>query len=123
MKQPGQIVLFHFPQTDLSKGNLRAPMLVGHLPGPYDGWLICMISSQTHQYLEGFDESVAEEHSDFEASGLKRSSIIRTGRLAVVEDDMLAGRIGHISPDRLNRLRKKLAGWLTSSNEENSKNA
>lgn len=123
MKQPGQIVLFHFPQTDLSEGKLRPALLVGPLPGPYDDWLICMISSQTHQYLEGFDEIVAEEHSDFEASGLKRTSIIRTGRLAVVEADMLAGRIGHISPDRLNRLRKKLARWLTSSNEENAKNA
>src|SRR5690625_6346076 len=78
MKQPGQIVLFHFPQTDLSEGKLRPALLVGPLPGPYDDWLICMISSQTHQYLEGFDEIVAEEHSDFEASGLKRTSIIRT---------------------------------------------
>src|SRR5690625_4255580 len=113
MKQPGQIVLFHFPQTDLSEGKLRPALLVGELPGSYDDWLICMISSQTHQYIEGFDEVVSEENLDFEASGLKRTSVIRTGRLAIVESDMLAGRIGHISPDRLNRLRKKLAGWLT----------
>src|SRR5699024_5430711 len=123
MKQPGQIVLFHFTQTDLSEGKLRPALLVGPLPGPYDDWLICMSSPQTHQYLEGFSEIVAKENSEFEASGLKRTSLIPTGRLAVVEADMLAGRIGHISPDRLNRLRKKLAGWLTSSNEENAKNA
>lgn len=116
MKQPGQMVLFHFPQTDLSEGKLRPALLVGSLPGPYDDWLICMISSQTHQYIEGFDEIVAEEDADFGDSGLKRTSIIRTGRLAVVEADMLAGRIGHISPDRLNRLRKKIAGWLTNTN-------
>lgn len=75
-----------------------------------------MIFSQTHQYIEGFDEIVAEVDPDFDASGLKQTSIIRTGRLAVVEADMLAGQIGHISPDRLNRLRKKLAHWLTENN-------
>src|SRR5699024_12857255 len=108
MKQPGQIVLFHFPQTDLSEGKLRPALLVGPLPGPYDDWLICMFSSQTHQYLEGFAEIVAEEHSDFDASGLERTSTIRTRRLAVVEGDMLADRVGHGSPVGLSRCRKTL---------------
>ncbi|HLR31183.1 MAG TPA: hypothetical protein VK074_01755, partial [Fodinibius sp.] len=55
-----RVFLFHFPQTDLSEGKLRPALFSRLLPGPYDDWLICMISSQTHQYLEGFDEIVAE---------------------------------------------------------------
>lgn len=46
MKQAGQIVLFRFPQTDLEEGKLRPALLLGKLPGEYDDWLICMISSQ-----------------------------------------------------------------------------
>jgi len=46
MKQAGQIVLFRFPQTDLEEGKLRPALLLGQLPGEYDDWLICMISSQ-----------------------------------------------------------------------------
>lgn len=46
MKQAGQIVLFRFPQTNLEEGKLRPALLLGKLPGPYDDWLICMISSQ-----------------------------------------------------------------------------
>ncbi len=46
MKQAGQIAIFRFPQTDLEEGKLRPALLLGKLPGEYDDWLICMISSQ-----------------------------------------------------------------------------
>ncbi len=45
MKKAGQIVLFRFLQTDLEKGKLRPALLLEKLPGEYDDWLICMISS------------------------------------------------------------------------------
>ena len=47
MKKAGQVVLLRFPQTDLEQGKLRPALLLGKLPGEYDNWLICMISSQT----------------------------------------------------------------------------
>ena len=53
MKQAGQIVLFRFPQADLEEGKFRPALLLGKLPGDYDDWLICMISIQTWQYVEG----------------------------------------------------------------------
>ena len=51
MKKSGQVVVFRFPQTDLEGGKLRPALLLGKLPGEYDDWLICMISSQTRQYI------------------------------------------------------------------------
>ena len=54
MKKSGQVVVFRFPQTDLEEGTLRPALLLGKLPGEYDDWLICMISSQTRQYIAGF---------------------------------------------------------------------
>ena len=112
MKQAGQIVLFQFPQTNVVPGKLRPALLLGQLPGPYDDWLICMISSQLHQYVEGFDEIVAEDDADFRASGLKTSSVIRIGRLAVVESSILLGAIGEIDGERLSRIKAKLSNWL-----------
>lgn len=53
----GQIVLFRFPQTDQQSGKLRPALIVRKLPGRYDDWLICMISSQLNQEIPGFDES------------------------------------------------------------------
>lgn len=58
MKQAGQIVLFRFPQTDLEGGKLRSALLLGQLPGGYDDWLICMISSQIRQHIQEFDETL-----------------------------------------------------------------
>jgi hypothetical protein len=43
---------------------------LGKLPGEYDDWLICMISSQTRHYLAGFDEVVREGDEDFDQSGV-----------------------------------------------------
>jgi len=83
MKQAGQIVLFKFPQTDLQERRLRPALLLGKLPGSYNDWLVCMISSQIRHTIPEFDEVVQEDDSDFAKSGLKVSSVIRIGRLAV----------------------------------------
>jgi mRNA interferase MazF len=113
MKKAGQVVVFRFPQTDLEEGKLRPALLLGKLPGEYDDWLICMISSQTRQYISGFDEIIKDSDEDFEKSGLKVTSIIRVGRLAVVSGEILLGAIGEISNERLNRVKNNLSNWLS----------
>ncbi len=115
MKKSGQIILFSFPQTNLVSGKARPALLLGKLPGPYGDWLICMISSQTHQYIKDFDEIVDTSKPDFANSGLKTSSVIRVGRLAVVEESILLGAVGEIDAERLKRIKKNLSGWLNKS--------
>lgn len=114
MKKVGQIVLFRFPQTDLEEGKLRPALLLAKLPGEYDDWLICMISSQMRHYVTGFDELLQESDEDFAQSGLKVASVIRVGRLAVVSGEILLGAIGEISLERLHRVKQTLANWLLS---------
>jgi len=112
MKAAGQVVLFRFPHTNLHQGKLRPALLLGQLPGPYGDWLICMISSQQKHYVEGFDELVQPGDPDFDSSHLRAPSVVRVGRLAVVEGAVLVGAIGEISEERLYRLRARLAAWL-----------
>ena len=112
MKEAGQVIVFRFPQTDLEEGKLRPALLLGKLPGEYDDWLICMISSQTRQYISGFDEIIQEGDVDFGDSGLKVTSVIRVGRLAVVSGEILIGALGQVSSERLSRVKKHLADWL-----------
>ena len=113
MKKSGQVVVFRFPQTDLEEGKLRPALLLGKLPGEYDDWLICMISSQTRQYIAGFDEVIEDSSKNLKQSGLKVTSVIRVGRLAVVSGEILLGAIGEISSERLNRVKKNLSNWLS----------
>lgn len=115
MAKEGQIVLFRFPQANQQEGKLRPALLVRQLPGRYNDWLICMISAQTHHLFSGTDELISEADTDYKDSGLKRTSVLRTTRLAVVEEDLLAGSIGKIADDRLTRIRNNLAKWISGS--------
>jgi mRNA interferase MazF len=112
MIREGQIVLFRFPFTNQAEGKLRPALVIRKVTGPYDDWLICMISSQLSQQMVGFDEILAEENDDFIRSGLRQGSVIRIGRLAVVQKNILLGAIGEISPERLEQIKKKLSDWL-----------
>jgi mRNA interferase MazF len=114
VKRPGQIVVFNFPQTDLGVGKQRPALLLAPLPGNYDDWLICMISSNLNQYVEGLDEIINENSPDFVRSGLKTASVIRTTRLAVVSGEVLIGAVGEISPDRLMQVKNNLGDWIKS---------
>lgn len=98
MIQDGQIVLFPFPQTDLSTGKLRPALILRRLPGPHDDWLICLISSQLRHEVPGVDEILYDTDSDFADTGLKTTSVIRVTRLAVVSADTLQGTIGSLTP-------------------------
>ncbi len=117
MIQDGHVVLFKIPQTDQTQGKLRPALVIRKLQGPYDDWLVCMISSQLTQKITGFDEIIAESDADFKQSGLKTSSIIRIGRLAVVDKNILLGSIGSISTERLNLIKNRLSNWIKGSEQ------
>ena len=111
----GKIVLFNFPQTDLEEGKLRPALVIAKLPGNYDDWLICMISSKKHQYKDKYDVSILKDSEELKISGLKSESIIRSTRLAVVNEKILLGSIGNISNQLLNNIRINLSNWIKQS--------
>jgi mRNA interferase MazF len=113
--EEGQIVLFRFPQTDQRTGKLRPALTIRKLPGKYNDWLICMISSHLGQEVPGFDDIITSSDQDFEVSGLKLSSLVRVGRLAVVNDEILIGKIGQIDSLRLSRIKQRLSKWLQAT--------
>ena len=115
MTEEGDVVLFRFPQTDLQEGKLRPALVIKRLPGEYEDWLICMISSRIYQYNEKLDEIITPKDKDFQNSGLKTESVIRVSRLAVVGKEILVGRIGKISSERLKRIKERLAKWIIES--------
>lgn len=116
MIQEGHIVLFRFPQTNQTVGKLRPALVLRRLPGAYDDWLICMLSSQLSHQIPEFDEVIKEKDVDFEQSGLKSSSLIRICRLAVVNKTVLLGSIGRIGTERLELIKNKLVNWIKTHN-------
>ena len=55
-----------------------------------------MISSNLDQQVPEFDEVITPDDLDFKESGLKVPSLIRIGRIAVVDGDILLGKLGQI---------------------------
>lgn len=106
----GNIALTPLPQSNGQLKN-RPIVLLRKLP-PYGDWLVCGLSTQLHQLVPGFDDLLDASHPDFASSGLKASSLIRLGFLAVIPESQLLGAIGEISSDRLRRLLQRLSDYL-----------
>lgn len=114
VRKAGQLAIVQFPTVALGEGKPRPVLLIAPLPGPYEDWPVSMLSTQLQQSVVGFDEVIDLTQSDFQTSGLKVASVIRIARLAVVPASMLVGAIGEISPERLQRIRQKLADWIAN---------
>ena len=108
----GTVSLLRFPQTDLRVSKLRPVLLVARAPGTHPDWLVAMVSAQIELATPELDELIGIGDGDFEPSGLKKASVIRIGRLAVVEQSLLMGELGAISDERLRRVRCRVAEWV-----------
>src|SRR6266511_4393238 len=109
---PGEIVLLRLPQSDLSPGKLRPVLVLTELPGPFGDLLVCGISSQLRQEIPDWDERLTPADADFTTSGLKVASVIRLNWLAAVSPRVSVGTLGSVAPERLSRLRQRLAAHL-----------
>ncbi len=73
----GQIILARLSQAN-GKIKLRPVLILKQMPKFYD-LLVCGISTQLHNYINGFDELLNENDDYFSNTGLLKSSIIRLG--------------------------------------------
>ena len=114
----GDIILTPLPQADGSLKN-RPALLLRELP-PYGDFLCCGISTQLHQAVPGFDDTIKKTDADFLASGLIADSVVRLGFLAVLARRRILGTIGEIAAERHARLLKRLGKYLTASPDKTS---
>lgn len=113
----GDVALTVLPQVDGQRKS--RPVVVLRKMPPFDDWLVCGISTQLHHAVEGFDDAVHVGHDDYAASGLKASSLIRLGFLAVLPEARLLGAIGTLAPQRHRRLLDRLCEHLSAGRPEN----
>lgn len=109
----GDVALTPLPQAD-GQTKPRPVILVRQKP-PFGDWLVCGVSTQLHQEVAGFDEIIDSSHPDFRRSGLKAPSLIRLGFLAVLPADRLLGALGSVSPERRQRLLRRLGAFLQTT--------
>lgn len=86
-------------------------VLLREMP-PFSDYLVCGVSSQLHQFVDGFDDIVTPDDADFISSGLVSESVVRLGYLGLLTSDSVPGSIGAISPERHKRLLRNLSNYL-----------
>ncbi len=106
----GDVVLTPVPQANGQIKN-RPALFLREMP-PFNDALVCGISTQLHQQVAGFDETLTRQDADFPASGLVADSLFRLGYLALIPRNKLIGSIGTVSATRHKRLLKNLSDYL-----------
>ena len=105
----GDILITRIPQ-DIS-GKLRPVVFLRRMPS-YNDILVCAISTQQHQLVEGFDLLLSETSATFKSTGLLKTSVIRLSALAVLPSENIPGSIGKINNADLQVLKINLATYL-----------
>lgn len=114
MISEGDILLFRFPHSDLGAGKLRPALLIKKIPGDFDDCLVCMISTQTRHQIPELEIVLPENMPGFDKTGLKKESLIRTSRLAVVHASVFVGKLGTLPAEVFRDIRIRLADWIRS---------
>jgi mRNA interferase MazF len=105
----GDIVLASLPQSD---GLIKVrPVLLLRKMHEYGDFLTCGISSKLHQEISDFDEIISSSTQN----GLKHTSLIRLGFLAILTENRINGRIGNVSEQIHRKLLERLATYLTTT--------
>ena len=106
----GDIALTSLPQADGSV-KIRPVLLLKRFP-PFGDFLVCGISSQVQQEVSGFDYVIKAGTTEYANSGLKVTSLVRLGFLAVLPEAHLAGKLGAVSGPTLVTLLRRLSDYL-----------
>jgi len=92
----GDVVLISFPFTDLSAQKLRPALVVGRVAG--DDVIVAFVTSQSQSRTTPAMCVVDLQHPEFGATGLRTVSTVRLDKLATLERQLVARRLGNIGP-------------------------
>ena len=107
--EPGAVVLVNFPFTDLQSSKVR-PALV--LTQKRDDVFIVGIFSKVPPYLQDSWIIIDEGDPGFKQTGLKKASVIKIEKIAVVHQSLIRRELGHLSPELLQKVKQILGRTL-----------
>jgi len=107
--EPGNIVLVSFPFSDLQSSKVR-PALVLAVKGA--DVIILGIFSKVPEYIRNSWIIIDELHPAFKQSGLKKTSAIKTEKIAVIHQSLTRKKLGDIPPELLHQVKQTLRRTL-----------
>ena len=95
----GQVVLVHFPFSDLTASKLR-PAVVLSEAGRGD-WILCQITSKPYDD----NHAIALDATDFAKGSLHLASFARPGKLFTAHTSLVSGQVGELQPVKFSEIR------------------
>lgn len=102
----GDIVLVRFPFSDYSSAKLRPALVISAIPEKEV--CVAFISSVLPVELEKTDLLFAEDDEDFIQSKLKKDSVFKMNKIAILDRSIVLGRLGYVSEKLQKKLDEKL---------------
>ncbi|MFU8848321.1 MAG: type II toxin-antitoxin system PemK/MazF family toxin [Opitutales bacterium] len=93
---------------------MRPALLIKRIHAGFDDCLVCMISTQTRHQIPDLEIVLTVATPSFEKTGLKKESLVRTSRLAVVHPSAFTGKLGTLPVGLFDEIRNRLADWIRS---------
>ena len=107
MYKAGDIILTPFPFTNLS-GNKVRPALVLGTQNEGNDITVCFTSSLIPKRVQRFDVLIDLKDKDFDKTGLKLKSIIKTTKIATLDKAVVLGKIGNLDAVNVKKVKKVL---------------
>jgi mRNA interferase MazF len=98
----GDVVVIHFPFSDLSQSKRRPALVLAVLQG--DDLILCQITSKSIKD----NYAIPVDENDFESGNLNQESNIRPNRLFTADNHIVLYRIGNIKIIKLNQVIDKV---------------
>jgi mRNA interferase MazF len=94
----GDIVLVHFPFTDLTAEKLRPAVIMSVDPQETDVIIAFISSVVLPKELDKTDYLLLLNDPDFAKTGLKKASVFKMRKLLTIERGKIVRRLGRVSP-------------------------
>ena len=102
----GQVVIVHFPFSDLTASKLR-PAVVLAEAGRGD-WILCQITSKSYSD----DMAISLDAADFARGSLRLASYARPGKLFTAHNSLVANQVGELEPAKFSTIREAVVRMI-----------
>jgi mRNA interferase MazF len=95
----GQIVIVHFPFSDLTASKLRPAVVLAEAGG--GDWILCQITSKSYSD----EKAIPLTDTDFARGSLRLTSYARPGKLFTAHSSLVASQVGELQPEKFSAVR------------------
>ena len=113
MYEPGTVILVSVRFTDLQSTKVRLALV---LTTRGDDAIILGIFSKVPQELRESWIRLDDHSKDFNQTGLKKRSIIKTEKITVIHQSLIRKELGHLSHELMQKAKKTLLKTLEIEN-------